>query len=180
MKFISVNNLNPNIEFVEQYLDKHKNTFVSEIDLRFYINKIKEKNIELEKTNVIKYKGLITTFKFEYEKIKYKLPNNKYKFSLKPSDDEIINILFNKLKYEIKLKIMKTIISNKINNNDLSTIEKLLEKLNVSKGKLDSMIKNNQIPFIRMGKVIETSDFLLKSEMTQDLTKIWDPPTCSL
>ncbi|MDC1433939.1 excisionase family DNA-binding protein [Flavobacteriaceae bacterium] len=38
--------------------------------------------------------------------------------------------------------------------NELVSKEKLLEKLNVSKGKLDSMIKNNQIPFIRMGKVI--------------------------
>lgn len=38
--------------------------------------------------------------------------------------------------------------------NELVTKEQLLEKLNVSKGKLDSMIKNEQIPFIRMGKVI--------------------------
>ena len=38
--------------------------------------------------------------------------------------------------------------------NELVSKEQLLEKLNVSKGKLDSMVKYNQIPFIRMGKVI--------------------------
>ena len=30
----------------------------------------------------------------------------------------------------------------------------ITELLSISKGKLDSMIKNNQIPYIRMGKVI--------------------------
>ena len=129
LKFINVNNLNPNIEFVEQYLNKNKKDFISEIDLRFYINKMKEHNLELEKTNILKYKSLITNFQFEFEKIKYKLPNNKYRFSLKPSDDEIINILFYKLTYDIKLKIIKTIITNKINNNKLSKIELLLDEL---------------------------------------------------
>ena len=37
---------------------------------------------------------------------------------------------------------------------ELLTKDELLQKLNISKGKLDSMIKMNQIPFIRMGKVI--------------------------
>jgi len=129
LKFISVNNLNPNIEFVEQYLDKYKTDFVSEIDLRFYINKIKENNIKLENINSLKYNSLITNFQFNFEKIKYNLPNNKFKFSLKPSDDEIIKILFYKLVYNIKLKIIKTILSNKINNNKLSNIELLILKL---------------------------------------------------
>ena len=129
LKFINVKNPNPNIEFTEQYLNENRKEFISEIDLRFYINKIKERNIELEKTNILKYKSLITDFQFQFEKIKYKLPNNKYKFSFKPSDDEIINILFYKLTYDIKLKIIKTILTNKINNNKLSKIELLLEAL---------------------------------------------------
>tara|TARA_B110000037_G_scaffold64422_1_gene78535 strand:- start:586 stop:744 length:159 start_codon:yes stop_codon:yes gene_type:complete len=38
--------------------------------------------------------------------------------------------------------------------NELIDKNTLLEKLNISRGKLDSMIKTNQIPHIRMGKVI--------------------------
>lgn len=38
--------------------------------------------------------------------------------------------------------------------NELVNKNTLIEKLNISKGKLDSMIKTNQIPHIRMGKVI--------------------------
>lgn len=129
LKFLNINNLNPNIEFIEQYLGKNKKEFVSEIDLRLYINKIKQQNIELEKTNILKYKSLITKFQFDFEKIKYNLPNNNYKFSLKPSDEEIINILFYKLQFDIKLKIIKSILSNKINNNELSKIELLLEDI---------------------------------------------------
>ena len=129
LKFININNLNPNIEFTEQYLNKYNKKNVSEVDLRFYINKLKEKNIGLEKTNTLKYSLLITKIQFAFEKIKYNLPNNKYVFSLKPDDDEIINILFNKLTYDIKLKIIKTILLNKINNNKLSNIESIVLKL---------------------------------------------------
>ena len=38
--------------------------------------------------------------------------------------------------------------------NELVNKNTLIEKLNISKGKLDGMIKTNQIPYIRMGKVI--------------------------
>lgn len=48
--------------------------------------------------------------------------------------------------------------------NRLVDKKELLEKLNISKGKLDNMIKNNQIDYIRMGKVIRfDEDSVFKS-----------------
>jgi excisionase family DNA binding protein len=38
--------------------------------------------------------------------------------------------------------------------NELVKKEEILKKLNISKGKLDKMIKNGEIDFIRMGKLI--------------------------
>tara|TARA_B110000305_G_C19022871_1_gene440165 strand:- start:437 stop:595 length:159 start_codon:yes stop_codon:yes gene_type:complete len=38
--------------------------------------------------------------------------------------------------------------------NELVSKDVIIEKLNISKGKLDGMIKSNQIPYIRMGKII--------------------------
>jgi len=48
--------------------------------------------------------------------------------------------------------------------NRLVDKKELLEKLNISKGKLDNMIRNNEIDYIRMGKVIRfDEDSVLKS-----------------
>ena len=38
--------------------------------------------------------------------------------------------------------------------NELVSKDDILKKLNISKGKLDSMIKNDEIDYIRMGKII--------------------------
>ena len=38
--------------------------------------------------------------------------------------------------------------------NELVSKKEILNKLNISKGKLDSMIKNDEIDYIRMGKII--------------------------
>ena len=38
--------------------------------------------------------------------------------------------------------------------NELVSKDVIIEKLLISKGKLDVMIKSNQIPYIRMGKII--------------------------
>ena len=48
--------------------------------------------------------------------------------------------------------------------NELVSKKEILEKLKISKGKLDSMIKNDEIDYIRMGKVIRfDEDKVLKS-----------------
>jgi len=51
--------------------------------------------------------------------------------------------------------------------NELVDKNTLLEKLNISRGKLDGMIKSNQIPYIRMGKVIrfDESDVINRLKM---------------
>ena len=38
--------------------------------------------------------------------------------------------------------------------NELVKKEEILKKLNISKGKLDKMIKNGEIDYIRIGKLI--------------------------
>ena len=48
--------------------------------------------------------------------------------------------------------------------NKLVDKKEIIEKLSISKGKLDNMIKNNEIDYIRMGKVIRfDEDSVLKS-----------------
>lgn len=48
--------------------------------------------------------------------------------------------------------------------NRLVDKKEIIEKLNISKGKLDNMIRNNEIDYIRMGKVIRfDEDSVLKS-----------------
>ena len=126
LKFLSVKNANPNIEFVEQYISPYKTQTTSEVDLRFYINKLISDKQSLEDTNVLNYKNLITNFEFEFEKIKYNLPNNKYIFNLKPTNNEIVTILFYKLEYDIKFKIITTILNNIITTNKLTNMEEKL------------------------------------------------------
>ncbi len=43
----------------------------------------------------------------------------------------------------------------------------MIETLSISKGKLDSMIKKNEIPYIRMGKVIRFNQNEVLSSFTR-------------
>lgn len=122
MKFISLDNKNPNIEYIEQHYKKYKKKNINEIDMRFYINKIKNYNLELEKKEVYDYEAIFEKLKFEYEKVKYKLPN-KYDFYDNISDNEILTILFYRLLYNVQLLIIKNILSKYIQNKNLNKFE---------------------------------------------------------
>ena len=123
LKFTPLNNMNPNLEFSEQYLHPFKKQNVDEVDLRFYINYLKQTKTKMEDVNVLNYNNIIEKFQFEFNKVKYNLPNNKYIFNLKPSENEITSILFYKLEYNVKLTIIQTILNKKIHNNPLSINE---------------------------------------------------------
>ena len=42
--------------------------------------------------------------------------------------------------------------------SELLTKNQLIKKLNISIGKIDSMIKNNEIPYIKLGKLIRFNE----------------------
>ena len=53
--------------------------------------------------------------------------------------------------------------------NELKSKNEILKKLNISKGKLDSMIKNNEIDFIRMGRVIRFDEEKVLESLREQL-----------
>ena len=125
LKFININNKNPQIEYIEQYYSKFKGNKIDEIDMRFYINKIKQKNLQLEKIEIYNYASILQNLLFDYEKIKYKLPN-KFYFNDDINDSEIINILFYRQLYNIRLIIIKNILIKYIKNEKLDKFEELI------------------------------------------------------
>ena len=129
LKFISLDNENPDIEYIDQYYDKFKSKRINEIDLRFYINKLKDENKEIEQQETINYTTIYDKLNLDFDKIKLKLNKNKYVFSLELTDYEIVVFLFNKLIFDYKLIIMKKILLKQINNSQNYTkIEEFLLK----------------------------------------------------
>ena len=118
IKFISLKNGNPDIEYTEQYYDKFKSKRINEIDMRFYINKLKDENKEKEQLELITYNTIFDKFKLNFDKIKFKLNKNKYMFSLQLSDYETIIILFTKLIFDYRLIIIKNLLLKQINKYD--------------------------------------------------------------
>ena len=129
LKFIKLESMDKDIEYTEQYYKK-KNK-VNEIDLSYYINKLKSKEVKENSVDEKYYGNLINKFYFNYENIKNNIYGKKTLFTdnLKLNDLEIIDYLFVKLLYKDKLTLLQTIVFKIIKKDELTIIENIIQKI---------------------------------------------------
>lgn len=129
LKFVKLESMDKDIEFIEQYYKKKKK--IDEIDLSYYINKLKTKDVKDTSLNVKQYKNLLNKFYFNYDNIKNNLYSKQILFTenLTLSNTEIVDYLFVKLVYFEKLIFLQNIILKLIKKNELSIIENFIKKI---------------------------------------------------
>jgi len=118
LRFIPEGSPEPNISIQKQQL-KQPNIY-SQIDLKEYISTIDEKNkniIEFDTKNYdeILAKSLIK----KTEEIFYGVNEKTYMYNLKLKFEEILEIIFTKLMYSLKVIIIKTLLEKIIYNNNI-------------------------------------------------------------
>ena len=129
LKFVKLESMDKDIEFIEQYFKKNKK--IDEIDLSYYINKLKTKEVKNKSLDIKEYNNLINKFYFNYENIKNNLYNKKILFTknLNLSDLEIVDYLFLKLTYSQKKIFFQNIIIKIIKKENFSIIENFIKKI---------------------------------------------------
>ena len=124
LKF-NILNSKPNLEYykINQIVNNKK--FVNQVDLKFYIDKLKETNKFKQKSNynLLTYQSIINNINYEYSLFK----NGTNKFNINVKDDEYIIFIFNNIEFNKKNIIIKNIIEKNHTKQELLLTEKILK-----------------------------------------------------
>ena len=119
LRFIPEGNLDPNISIQKQQM-KQPNIF-SQIDLKEYISTLDEKQKNVIEFEIKNYDEILSKALFnKTEEIFYNVNDKDYNYNVKLKFEEILEIVFSKLLYSLKVIIIKTLLEKiiEINNND--------------------------------------------------------------
>ena len=119
LRFIPEGNLDPNISIQKQQL-KQPNIF-SQIDLKEYISTLDEKQKNVIEFEIKNYDEILSKALFnKAEEIFYNVNDKDNNYNVKLKFEEILEIIFSKLIYSLKVIIIKTLLEKiiEINNND--------------------------------------------------------------
>lgn len=134
LRFIPNEQNAPNMPINKQYLPPATNPpSKMQIDLKGFINKLGEEQKRVIEEQEIDYNDSVNKTVEKIEQIFYGVYQKEYKFNVKVKQDEIADLVFNKLNYSIKVTILKTLL------------EKIVRgvKLNDNERKLEPSIRNN-------------------------------------
>ena len=148
LKFVKIDSNDKDIELIDQYYKKKK--YIDEIDITYFLNKLKIKEVKKIIININKYDKILKKIEFNLENVKNNIYIKDSFFTnlIKLEDIEIIEFLFNKLMYVEKVNICQTII--------LKIIKK--EKLTENEDILLEFIKKNFIVYNKELKNISSSN----------------------
>ena len=128
LRFIPEGNLEPNISIQKQQMKK-PNIF-SQIDLKEYISTLDEKQKNVIEFELKNYEDILSKVLFgKAEEIFYNVNDKDYIYNVKLKFEEILEIIFSKLLYSLKVIIIKTLLEKIINTEKLSDNEKKLDPI---------------------------------------------------
>ena len=113
LRFIPNGNLEPNMSFQKQQLQIQKQT--TQIDLKAYITKMDTQQKHIMETETLNYDNILDIHIMEKtEQILVGIYQKENTYNIKLKKPEILDIIFNKLIYSYKLKIIKTLLEKLI------------------------------------------------------------------
>ena len=149
LRFIPEGNLDPNISIQKQQM-KQPNIF-SQIDLKEYISSLDEKQKNVIEFEMKNYDDILSKVLFnKTEEIFYNINDKDYNYNVKLKFEEILEIVFSKLIYSLKVIIIKTLLEKIINihsNGDGDSNVNSKQKYNLSENekKIEQIISKHII-----------------------------------
>jgi hypothetical protein len=147
LRFIPEGNLDPNISIQKQNM-KQPNIF-SQIDLKEYISTLDEKQKNVIEFEMKNYDDILSKALFnKTEEIYYNVNDKDYNYNVKLKFEEILEIVFSKLIYSLKVIIIKTLLEKiiEINNNEEKGLGKDKQiKLSENEKKLEPIVSKHII-----------------------------------
>ena len=142
LRFIPEGNLDPNMSIQKQQM-KQPNIF-SQIDLKEYISLLDEKQKNVIEFEIKNYDDILSKSLFnKAEEIYYNVNEKEYVYNLKLKFEEILEIIFSKLLYSLKLIIIKTLLEKIVNDSDGNS--NIKNKLTDNEKKLEKIVMNHVI-----------------------------------
>ena len=125
LRFIPEGNNKPNIAIQKQYLMDQK--LKSHVDLKMYINQLTDEQKRLLEEEELNYEDILNKFIQKCEQMYYGLYGREWRFNVKVKMEEMIELMFAKEIYTLKLTIIKNILEKMVVGTRLSENEKKLE-----------------------------------------------------
>ena len=125
LRFIPEGNNKPNIAIQKQYLMDQK--IKSKVDLKIYINQLTDEKKRLLEEEELNYEDILNKFIQKCEQMYYGLYGREWRFNVKVKMEEMIELMFAKEIYTLKLTIIKNILEKMVVGTRLSENEKKLE-----------------------------------------------------
>ena len=125
LRFIPEGNNKPNIAIQKQYLMDQK--LKSQVDLKMYINQLTDEQKRLLEEEELNYEDILNKFIQKCEQMYYGLYGREWRFNVKVKMEEVIELMFAKEIYTLKLTIIKNILEKMVVGTRLSDNEKKLE-----------------------------------------------------
>jgi hypothetical protein len=128
LRFIPNGQPSPNISISQQYLPIQTNPPIkSQIDLKGFISKISDEQKRLAEEQELNYEDILHKLIEKAEQIYYGVYQKEYRYNIKIKQEEILNLLFNKLNYTFKVLIIKKILEKIVQNNKLTNDEDIIK-----------------------------------------------------
>jgi hypothetical protein len=134
LRFVPNEQSMPNISINKQYLPPAMNPpSKTQIDLKGFITKLGDEQKRVVEEEEINYEESVNKTIEKAEQIYYGVYQKEYKFNIKVKQEEIVDLVYNKLNYSLKVTILKYLL------------EKIVRgiKLNDNERKIEPAIHNN-------------------------------------
>jgi hypothetical protein len=99
----------------------------SQVDLKMYINQLTDEQKRLLEEEELNYEDILNKFIQKCEQMYYGLYGREWRFNVKVKMEEVIELMFAKEIYTLKLTIIKNILEKMVVGTRLSDNEKKLE-----------------------------------------------------
>lgn len=127
LRFIPEGNNKPNLAIQKQYLMDQK--LKSQVDLKMYINQLTDEQKRLLEEEELNYEDILNKFIQKCEQMYYGLFGREWRFNVKVKMEEVIELMFAKEIYTLKLTIIKNILEKIVVGTRLTENEKKVEDI---------------------------------------------------